>query len=73
MVASPLYGKDKNFDGTYSKEENEAFDTLKKSLCSEPVIAYQTSDRTYGLLVDAATGTADKPGELGAILTQIDD
>ena len=33
MVASPLDGltrKDKNFDGTYSKEENEAFDTLKK-------------------------------------------
>jgi hypothetical protein len=76
MVASPLYGltrKDKNFDGTYSKEENEAFDTLKKSLCSEPVMAYPTSDRTYGLLVDAATGTADKPGGLGAILTQIDD
>jgi hypothetical protein len=32
-----------------------------------------TSDRTYGLLVDAATRTADKPGGLGAILTQIDD
>jgi hypothetical protein len=54
MVASPLDGltrKDKNFDGTYSKEENEAFDTLKKSLDSEPVMAYPTSDQTYELLV----------------------
>ena len=54
MVASPLDGltrKDKNFDGTYSKEENEAFDTLKKFLDSEPVMAYPTSDQTYELLV----------------------
>jgi hypothetical protein len=36
-------------------------------------MAYPTSDRTYVLLVDAATGMADKPGGLGAILTQIDD
>jgi hypothetical protein len=45
---------------------------LKKSLCSEPVIVYPTSDQSYGLLMNAATSTADKPGGLGAILTQID-
>jgi hypothetical protein len=38
----------------------EAFETLKKALCSEPVIAYPRSDRIFSLIVDAATGTEDK-------------
>ena len=76
QVASPLYiltRKDKAFNGKYTDEENAAFETLKKTLCSEPVMAYPRSDRTYALLVDAATGTSEKPGGIGAILTQIDD
>jgi hypothetical protein len=41
-------------------------------LCSEPVIAYPRSDRTFSLIVDAATGTVDEKGGLGAILCQPD-
>ena len=36
-------------------------------------MAYPRADRTYALLVDAATGTCDKPGGIRAILTQIDE
>ena len=45
---------------------------LKKILCSEPVMAYPRGDRTYALIVDASTGTADIEGGMGAILAQID-
>jgi hypothetical protein len=33
-------------------EELEAFETLKTALCSDPVIAYPRSDRTFSLIVD---------------------
>ena len=75
-VASPLYAltrKDKNFNGVYNEEENQAFENLKQTLCSEPVMAYPRSDRNFALIVDAATGTGEVTGGLGAILTQIDD
>ena len=76
QVASPLYiltRKDKNFKGIYTDEEKAAFENLKNYLCSEPVMSYPRSDRTFALLVDAATGTSEKPGGIGAILTQIDE
>ena len=44
---------------------------LKKILCSEPVMAYPRGDRTYTLIVDASTGTADIEGGMGAILAHI--
>ena len=50
----------------------DAFCILKNSLVSEPVMAFPRADRQYALITDAATGTADTPGGLGAILTQKD-
>ncbi len=35
-------------------------------------MAFPKSNRQYALITDAATGTADTPGGLGAILTQVD-
>jgi hypothetical protein len=35
-------------------------------------MAFPMTDRQYALITDAATGTADTPGGLGAILTQVD-
>ncbi len=35
-------------------------------------MAFPKSDQQYALITDAATGTADTPGGLGAILTQVD-
>ncbi len=48
----------------------DAFCILKNSLVSEPVMAFPRADRQYALITDAATGTADTAGKLGAILTQ---
>jgi hypothetical protein len=50
----------------------KAFINLRKQLISEPVMAFPRTDRQYALITDAATGTADTPGGLGAILTQVD-
>jgi transposase InsO family protein len=36
------------------------------------VMAFPKSNSQYALITDAATGTADTPGGLGAILTQVD-
>ncbi len=35
-------------------------------------MAFPHTDRQYALITDATTGTADTPGGLGAILTQVD-
>ncbi len=35
-------------------------------------MAFPRADRQYAIITDAAMGTADSPGGLGAILTQID-
>jgi hypothetical protein len=40
----------------------EAFDSLESALCSEPVVAYLTSNRTFTLIVDAATGSEEEKG-----------
>ncbi len=50
----------------------DAFLNLRKQLISEPVMAFPRTDCQYALITDAATGTADTPGGLGAILTQLD-
>ncbi len=50
-----------------------AFKVLQQQLTSEPVMAFPRSDRRYALITDAATGTADSPGGLGGILTQMDE
>jgi hypothetical protein len=50
----------------------EAFNILRTMLCSEPIMAYPRSDRTYALIVDASTGTDAVEGGMGAILCQID-
>ena len=50
----------------------ESFNLLKTLLCSEPIMAYPRSDRTYALIVDASTGTDKIEGGMGAILAQAD-
>ena len=50
----------------------QAFQELKSILTSEPVMGYPRRDRPYSLIVDAATGTPDQPGGIGAILAQTD-
>ena len=54
-----------------SKLALKAFRELQSYLCSEPVVAYPRRDRTYALITDASLGVSEKPGGLGAILTQI--
>jgi hypothetical protein len=48
------------------------FKVLQQQLTSEPVMAFPRSDRHYTLITDAATGTVDSAGGLGAILMQMD-
>ncbi len=54
------------------KEAMSAFSALQNALTSDPIMAFPRADRQYALITDAATGTADTPGGLGAILTQKD-
>jgi hypothetical protein len=54
------------------KEAMDVFCILKNSLVSEPVMAFPRADSQYTLMTNAATGTADTAGGLGAILTQKD-
>jgi hypothetical protein len=76
IVVAPLFKltrKDSGYKGGPLPEEAKAaFVTLRKQLISEPVMAFPRLDRQYALITDAATGTADTPGGLGAILTQVD-
>jgi RNase H-like domain found in reverse transcriptase len=50
----------------------DAFINLRKQLILEPVMAFPWTDWQYVLITDANTSTADTPGGLGAILTQVD-
>ncbi len=59
--------------GPLPEKALKAFYILHKQLTSEPVMAFPKSDQQYALITDAATGTADTPGGLGAILTQVDN
>jgi len=46
---------------------------LKKRLVTNPVVAYPRSDRKYGLINNASTGTDKIVGGFGALLTQVDE
>jgi hypothetical protein len=53
------------------EEGKKGFFTLQRQLTLEPVMGFPKLDRQYTLITNAATGTADKPKGLGAILTQV--
>jgi hypothetical protein len=76
LIAAPLFKltrKDSGYkSGPLPEKALKAFYILQKQLTSEPVMAFPKADRQYALITDAATGTADTPGGLGAILTQVD-
>jgi len=76
LIAAPLFKltqKDSGYkSGPLPEKALQAFYILQKQLTSEPIMAFPKADRQYALITDAATGTADTPGVLGAILTQID-
>jgi len=76
IIAAPLFRltrKDSGYKGgPLPNEAMDAFCILKNSFVSEPVMAFPCADRQYALITDAATGTADMAGGLGAILTQKD-
>jgi hypothetical protein len=54
------------------EEAENSFQQVKSALSSETVATYPRSDRVYLLIVDAATGTPEAKGGLGAILCQTD-
>jgi RNase H-like domain found in reverse transcriptase len=63
-----LIQKDSGYkSGPLPEQVLQAFFALQKQLTSEP-----KEDCRYALITDAATGTADTPGRLGAILMQVD-
>ncbi len=49
----------------------QAFYVLQRQLTSEPVMDFPKADRQDALITDTATGTAETPRSLGAILTQV--
>jgi hypothetical protein len=76
LIAAPLFRftrKDSGYkSGPLPDDANWAFLTLQKQLTSEPMMAFPKLDLQYALIMGAATGTADTPGGLRAILTQVD-
>ena len=58
--------------GELPKEAQEAFEELKHKLCSQPILDFPRPSRQFVLTTDAATGDAENPGGLGAVLTQVD-
>jgi RNase H-like domain found in reverse transcriptase/Reverse transcriptase (RNA-dependent DNA polymerase) len=76
IIAAPLFRltrKDSSYKGgPLPKEAMAAFSALQNALTSEPTMAFLRADQQYALIMDAASGMADKPGDLGAILTQKD-
>ena len=54
------------------EDAGEAFQRLKRILCSAPILTMPEADKQYALIVDASTGAQDFGGGLGAILTQMD-
>jgi hypothetical protein len=76
IIAAPLFKvtrKDSGYkSGPLPPDALHAFKVLQQQLTSDPVMAFPRSDRQYALITDAATGSADFTGGLGAILTQMD-
>ena len=58
--------------GKITGEALQAFHILRNLLITEPIMAYPRKDRTYAVFVDAATGTPEIDGGMGAILAQVD-
>jgi hypothetical protein len=77
LITAPLFRltlKDSGYKSRPLPEQAlQAFYTLQKQLTSEPVMAFPKADRQYALIPDVATGMADTPGGLGAILAQVDE
>jgi hypothetical protein len=76
LIAAPLFQlthKDSGYkSGPLPDQTLQEFYAFQKQLTSEPVKAFPKADQQYVLITDAATGTADTPGGLGAIFTQVD-
>jgi len=76
LIAAPLFKltrKDLGYkSGSLPDQALRAFYALQKQLTSEPVMAFPEADRQYALITDAAMGTANTPGGLGVIVTQVD-
>ncbi len=76
LIAAPLLKltwKDLGYKSGYLPEKAlRAFYILQKQLTSEPVMAFPKVNWQYALITNAATGTANTLGGLGAILTQVD-
>jgi hypothetical protein len=76
VIAAPLFKltrKDSGYKGgPLPQTAMDAFINLRKQLILELVMAFPRIDWQYTLITDAATGTADTPGGLGAILTQVE-
>jgi hypothetical protein len=76
IIAAPykLTWKDSGYKGgPLPAPAMDAFINLHKQLVSEPVMAFPRTDQQYALRTDTAIGTADTPGGLGLILTQVDN
>jgi hypothetical protein len=75
LITTPLFKltrKDSGYKfGPLPEKALQAFYVLQRQLTSEPVMAFPKADRQYALIMDAATGTAETPGRLGVILTQV--
>jgi len=68
-----LTQKDSGYkSGPLPDQALQAFYALQKLLTLEPVMAFPKADWQYELITDAAMGTANTPGGLGAIITQVD-
>jgi hypothetical protein len=75
IIAAPLFKltrKDSGYKGgLLPGPAMNAFINLWKQLVSEPVMAFSRMDWQYALITDATTGTADRPGRLRVIPTQV--
>lgn len=50
-----------------------AFEQIKTMLCSSPILGFPRMGKAWIVTTDAALGTAEAPGGLGAVLSQADD
>ena len=56
--------------GDLPQEALEAFLQIKAMLLEKPLIAFPNTALPFALFCDATLGTTDKPGGIGAVLTQ---
>ena len=74
MLAAPLTEltkKDNKWKGgPLPPFAKQCFQKLKDHLCSNPIVVFPDRKRRFILQTDAATGDAERPGGLGAVLLQ---